>query len=184
MSTAQWSDLSSVVIESIEKAIQQADKELSAVSLDIHGHPELGWDEHHAHEVLTALMEEKGFKVERHAYGMKTAWKATYEVGEGGRTIGFNSESKPYSGVITSGGWPCLSSELPVDALPGIGHACGHNLIGISGCAAAIGVAAALKQHDIPGKVVLLGTPAEEGGGGKTKLLAAGAYKGMDACLM
>lgn len=72
----------------------------------------------------------------------------------------------------------------PVDALAGIGHACGHNLIAISGCAAAIGVAAALNEHGVPGKVVLLGTPAEEGGGGKTKLLAKGAYEGMDACLM
>ena len=71
-----------------------------------------------------------------------------------------------------------------MDALPGIGHACGHNLISNSGCAAAIGVAAALKQHNVPGKVVLLGTPAEENGGGKTKLLEAGAYKEMDACLM
>jgi hypothetical protein len=100
MSTAQWSDLSSVVIASIEQAIQEADEELSAVSLDIHGHPELGWDEHHAHEVLSTLMEKEGFEVERHAYGMKTAWRASYEVGQGGRTIGFNSESKPYSGAI------------------------------------------------------------------------------------
>lgn len=71
-----------------------------------------------------------------------------------------------------------------VDALAGIGHACGHNLISISGCAAAIGVAAALKQHNLPGKFVLLGTPAEEAGGGKNELLARDAYKGMDACLM
>lgn len=184
MSTAQWSDLSDVVIESIEKAIQQADDGLRAVSLDIHAHPELGWDEHHAHDALTDLMEKQGFEVERHAYGMKTAWKATYEVGEEGRTIGFNSESKSceVKGLLLDAYIVYLDS--PVDALPGIGHACGHNLIAISGCAAAIGVAAALKQHDIPGKVVLLGTPAEEGGGGKTKLLAAGAYKGMDACLM
>lgn len=81
--------------------------------------------------------------------------------------------------MLTSFVWALL-----VDALPGIGHACGHNLIAISGCAAAIGVAAALRQHHIPGQVVLLGTPAEEGGGGKAKLLEAGAYEGMDACLM
>lgn len=73
---------------------------------------------------------------------------------------------------------------LIVDALMGIGHACGHNLIAISGCAAALGVAAALKKHNIAGKIVLLGTPAEEGGGGKAELLALDAYKGMDACLM
>ncbi|KAJ9103064.1 hypothetical protein QFC21_002486 [Naganishia friedmannii] len=161
--STQWSTVSSQVAQSIEQAIQEASDKLRAVSLDIHSHPELGWEEHHAHDALTEFMEKQGFQVERHAYGMDTAWKATYEVGQGGRTIGFNSE---------------------MDALMGIGHACGHNLIAISGCAAALGVAAALKKHNIAGKIVLLGTPAEEGGGGKTELLARDAYKGMDACLM
>ncbi len=75
-----------------------------------------------------------------------------------------------------------FQSEL--DALPGIGHACGHNLIAISGVAAALSVAATLVAKDIPGTVILLGTPAEEGGGGKIRLESAGAYKTMDACLM
>lgn len=184
MESTQWSDTSSAVIESIEKAIRHADEDLRAVSLDIHAHPELGWDEHHAHDALTKLMEKQGFEVERHAYGMRTAWKATNEVGKGGRTIGFNSESKHVVIWMSTGFSRQSRSVFVVDALPGIGHACGHNLIAISGCAAAIGVAAALKKHNIAGKIVLLGTPAEEGGGGKTKLLAAGAYKGMDACLM
>ncbi|KAF5325194.1 hypothetical protein D9619_009753 [Psilocybe cf. subviscida] len=71
-----------------------------------------------------------------------------------------------------------------MDALRGIGHACGHNLIGMSGVAVAISIRAALEKHDIPGKVVLLGTPAEEGGSGKVKMLEAGAYDGMAACLI
>jgi metal-dependent amidase/aminoacylase/carboxypeptidase family protein len=71
-----------------------------------------------------------------------------------------------------------------VDALKGIGHACGHNLIAIAGCAAAIGVAAAFKEHSIPGRVLLLGTPAEEAGGGKSHLVNKGAYDEMEACLM
>lgn len=70
-----------------------------------------------------------------------------------------------------------------LDALPGIGHACGHNLIAISGVAAALSVAEALVKHDIAGRVILHGTPAEEGGGGKLSLINAGAYKEMDACL-
>lgn len=70
-----------------------------------------------------------------------------------------------------------------MDSLPGIGHACGHNLIAISGVAASLSVAAALVKHDVPGRVVLLGTPAEEAYGGKIELLNAGAYKEMDACL-
>lgn len=85
------------------------------------------------------------------------------EYGTGGRLVVFNCE---------------------YDALPGIGHACGHNLIATSSIASFLAVVAALKEHPIPGRVRLLGTPAEEGGGGKIKLIDAGAYAGVDACLM
>ncbi|KAL9709317.1 hypothetical protein Ac2012v2_007671 [Leucoagaricus gongylophorus] len=71
-----------------------------------------------------------------------------------------------------------------MDALKGIGHACGHNLIGMAGVAVSLGLRAALEKHNIPGKIVLLGTPAEEGGDGKVILLEKGAYEGMDVCLM
>ncbi|TFY63348.1 hypothetical protein EVJ58_g3313 [Rhodofomes roseus] len=71
-----------------------------------------------------------------------------------------------------------------MDALPGVGHACGHNLIAIAGVAVALAIGAVLEQFDIPGTVILLGTPAEEGGGGKTMLLEKGAYEGMVACVM
>jgi metal-dependent amidase/aminoacylase/carboxypeptidase family protein len=71
-----------------------------------------------------------------------------------------------------------------VDALRGIGHACGHNQIAIAGVAAALATAHVLEKHDLPGKVVLLGTPAEEAGGGKAYMLKRGAYDGMEACLM
>lgn len=74
--------------------------------------------------------------------------------------------------------------NVEYDALPGIGHACGHNLIATASIAAFLGTAAALKKYSIPGRVRLLGTPAEEGGGGKIKLIDAGAYEGVDACLM
>lgn len=71
-----------------------------------------------------------------------------------------------------------------MDALPGIGHACGHNLIAVAGVAAALGTARALEACKLPGRIVLLGTPAEEGGGGKCFLLKDGAYADMDACFM
>ncbi|KAG6809164.1 hypothetical protein H0H93_016059 [Arthromyces matolae] len=108
-------------------------------------------------------MEKHGFKVTRHYGGLETAWRADWTFGHGGRVIGVNSE---------------------MDALPGIGHACGHNLIGMSGIGVAIAIKAAMDAHKIPGKVVLLGTPAEEAGGGKIILLKNGAYKDMDVCLM
>jgi amidohydrolase len=71
-----------------------------------------------------------------------------------------------------------------MDALPGIGHACGHNLIAISGVAVACTIKTAMEKFNIAGKIVLLGTPAEEGGNGKDILLKNGAYEEMDACLM
>jgi amidohydrolase len=109
------------------------------------------------------FLQETGFDVTPHAYGISTAFEANFEYGVGGRLICFNSE---------------------YDALPGIGHACGHNLIAINGLVAFLGLTAALKAAKVPGRVRLLGTPAEEGGGGKVQLIRAGAYKGVDVCLM
>jgi amidohydrolase len=150
------------ILETIDAKIAELDKELRELSLDIHAHPELGYQEYHAHDVYTTFMEKHGFEVIKN-FHLPTAWKATFSHGTGGRTIGVNSE---------------------MDALKGIGHACGHNLIGMSGVAVACAIKAALEHHDISGKVVLLGTPAEEGGSGKVVLLEKGAYEGMAACLM
>jgi len=126
-------------------------------------------------------MSSHGFEVTKHYLGLETAWKAEFTHGKGGRVVGVNSE---------------------MDALPGIGHGCGHNLIAISGVGVALAIRAALRAHNIPGKVILLGTPgkklpasaedvadvvgciAEEAGGGKAILLERGAYKKMDFCLM
>ncbi|KAF7292976.1 Peptidase M20 domain-containing protein 2 [Mycena indigotica] len=150
------------ILETIEQTIKNLDDELRALSMDIHDHPELRYEERHAHDALTAFMESHGFNVTRH-YHLETAWLASFTHGNGGRTIGINSE---------------------MDALEGVGHACGHNLIAIAGVAVACAIKAAFEKFDINGKVELLGTPAEESGSGKVKLLDAGAYKNIDACLM
>ncbi|KAJ3518876.1 hypothetical protein NMY22_g13463 [Coprinellus aureogranulatus] len=150
------------ILETIERKIKELDPELRELSLDIHSHPELGYEEFYAHDAYTTFMIKHGWTVDKQ-YKIPTAWRATFEVGSGGRTIGVNSE---------------------MDALKGIGHACGHNLIGISGVAVAIAIREALEKHNLAGKIVLLGTPAEEGGSGKVVLLNKGAYEGMDACLM
>lgn len=99
--------------------------------------------------------------MQRHAYGIETSFEAEY--GNGGRLVVFNAE---------------------YDALPGIGHACGHNLIATSSIASFIAVAEAIRDNGVSGRVRLLGTPAEESGGGKIKLIRAGAYQGVDACMM
>lgn len=82
-------------------------------------------------------MKKQGFEVTPHHH-LPTAWTARFTHGNGGRTIGVNSE---------------------MDALPGVGHACGHNLIAISGVAVACGIKAAIQKWNIAGTVVLLGTP-------------------------
>lgn len=106
-------------------------------------------------------MESLGYKVTRHAYDLDTSFEVEY--GHGGKLVVFNAE---------------------YDALPGLGHACGHNLIATSSITAFIAAAEALRDSGVEGRVRLLGTPAEEGGGGKIRLIRAGAYNGVDACLM
>jgi amidohydrolase len=133
--------------------------ELLEVSHDIHAHPELGFEERHAHDVLTASLERHGLDVTRGAYGLDTAFEAT--AGTEGPTV-----------VV------CCE----YDALPGIGHACGHNVIAAAGLGA--GLALAAVADEAGGRVRVLGTPAEEGGGGKVLLADAGAFEGVDAALM
>lgn len=151
-------------------AIDAADKDLRQLSLDIHDHPELGYQEHHAHKVLTDYLASQGFHVTRHACDIDTAFIAEYThqglqecTSEPLRSVGFCSE---------------------FDALPSIGHGCGHNLIAISGVAAVLGVKAAMEKNKIRGRVRLLGTPAEETLGGKIPMLERGAFEGLDACMM
>jgi metal-dependent amidase/aminoacylase/carboxypeptidase family protein len=85
-------------------------------------------------------MSANGFSVTPRYLGLDTAFRAEYTHGSGGRVLGVNSE---------------------MDALPNIGHACGHNLIAISGVGVAIAIKAALQAHNVAGKVVLLGTPGK-----------------------
>ncbi|KXN92424.1 Peptidase M20 domain-containing protein 2 [Leucoagaricus sp. SymC.cos] len=155
--------LTADVLKTIEKTVDTYDSSLRNLSLSIHEHPEFMFQEKYAHDLLTSFMESHGFHVTRHYLGLETAWRAEFQHLKGGRTIGINSE---------------------MDALQGMGHACGHNLIAISGVGVALALKAALQTHNIPGKVVLLGTPAEEAGGGKVILLERGGYKDMDACIM
>src|SRR5258706_12760922 len=117
-------------------------------------------------------MQDHGFDVEKHYKDLSTAWRATF-------THTPNSLAPSANAPLRTLG---LNSEM--DALPAIGHACRHNLIAIAGVGGAVSLRAALIKHDLPGKIVLLGTPAEEDGNGKIILIERGAYKGMDVCLM
>jgi hypothetical protein len=104
---------------------------------------------------MSNFMESHGFQVERH-YLMETAWRADFSHGKGGRVLGVNSEM---DGELYSPSVVHRRTRFYYSALPGIGHACGHNLIAICGVGVALAVKDALKEFDIPGKIVLLGTP-------------------------
>ncbi|PWH07910.1 amidohydrolase [Brachybacterium endophyticum] len=133
--------------------------DLLAVSHTLHARPETAWNEHESAAVLTGRLEAWGFEVALGVAGLPTAFVA--EHGTGSRTIGLVAE---------------------YDALPGLGHACGHNVI----AAAALGAAHALQAvaDELDLRIRVLGTPAEEGGGGKIPMLGAGCFDGLEAALM
>ncbi|KAG0250756.1 hypothetical protein DFQ27_009216 [Actinomortierella ambigua] len=159
-----WSD--DEYLRVISNAIDAASTELRSLSLRIHEDPELAYHEFKAHGWLTEYLQGKGFTVERSAYGLETAFVAS------------SGQSKSAGGLVTVG----ICSEY--DALPGIGHACGHNLIAISGVAAALGLKAVIEKFHLKAEVKLFGTPAEETSGGKITMSANGAFKGVDVCMM
>ena len=151
----------SALTETATKAIDAAREELFGIALDIHAHPELNYQEFYAAKLLSDTLEAHDFAVERGIGGVETAFRATLEGG--------------------AGDGPTVAVLAEYDALPEIGHGCGHNLIAMAGLGAGLGVQANMKN--LPGRLVIIGTPAEEGGGGKIKLLDAGVFDGVDICL-
>ncbi|MEU6164454.1 amidohydrolase [Streptomyces tanashiensis] len=125
----------------------------------LHADPELAYEEHRAARRITDLVERAGFDVTREAYGLPTAFRAT--AGTGDLVVAICAE---------------------YDALPGIGHACGHNVNGSASVAAALALAPL--ADDLGLTVALLGTPAEESGGGKVDMLRAGAFDDVAAAMM
>ena len=147
--------------DAVIQAIENLRDELVETSLDIHAHPELNYQEHHAAALLADSLERHGFQVERGIGGVETAFRGT---------------------IIGGGGdGPTVALLAEYDALPDIGHGCGHNLIAISNLGAGLGVKA--KMASLPGRLVGMGTPAEEGGVGKIRLLEAGVFQGVDVVL-
>jgi amidohydrolase len=140
-------------------AVEHDRDALLALSHDIHAHPEIGFAEHHAAAAVANLLVADGIEARVGAWGLDTALHA--RVGDGGPTVALIAE---------------------YDALPDVGHACGHNII----CATAVGAFRALAQLGDArnGSVELIATPAEEGGGGKELIARAGGFDGIDAAMM
>ncbi len=141
-------------------AIDGIAAELVAVSHAIHANPELAFEERFAAALLTKTVEGHGLAVERGAYGVETAYSAEF-----GPTAA-----------------PVMSLLSEYDALPGIGHACGHNIIATAGLGAALGLSKLGTR--LEGRVRYMGTPAEERGNGKEVMAQGGAFEGVDASMM
>ncbi|KAE8343008.1 hypothetical protein BDV24DRAFT_161824 [Aspergillus arachidicola] len=145
----------------IDSVLEDVSKHLHELNHYIWSNPELAYEEHKAHDAICDFLEGQGFTVTRHAYGVDTSFECIS--GTEGRLINLNAE---------------------YDALPDIGHACGHNLIATSSIAAFLALSQLQKKYGIKGRIQLLGTPAEENGGGKARLIDAGAFQGVDISLM
>lgn len=136
---------------------------LEEISHYIHNNPEIEFTEYKAQKVLSDYLEENGFTVKRGIGGIETSFEAVYDSGKEGKDIAFLAE---------------------YDALKDIGHACGHNIIGTTSTGSGVIVKELMEKFNIPGKIRVIGTPAEEGAGGKVIMLEHGVFKDLDAALI
>jgi len=147
-----------------QQVVQEVDRlrdRLVEISRTIHGNPELGLKEYKSSELLAGELEKNGFAVERKVAGMDTAFRATFKGRQGGPTIALLAE---------------------YDALPEIGHACGHNLIATIALGAGLALSKVMSR--LKGDVLVLGTPDEEGSGGKVTMMESGLLKDIDAAMI
>jgi amidohydrolase len=153
-------DNASAIKQQAAAEIDRRRPELIDLSLRIHATPEIAFQEHRSAAMLADYLEAQGFLVERGICEIPTAFRASF--GSGAPRIAFLAE---------------------YDALPGVGHGCGHNIIGTAAAAAGVALKS-LIQADGGGTVLVIGTPAEEAAGGKVYMVARGAFKDLDCALM
>ncbi len=147
----------------LAQAVESARDEILGLSHRIHADPEPAYEEHHASAWIAGILAAHGFDVTYPAGSLATAIRAVRRGGRGA--------SGPSIGILAE-----------YDALPGLGHGCGHNTMAASGVGAAIALAS--MADELPGRIVFLGTPAEERGSGKVTMIAEGLFDGLDAALM
>jgi amidohydrolase len=149
----------------VREAVEENRDRLEGIARYLYENPELGSEEEKAAERLTEELEKADFIVEREIAGISTAFKATYNSDERGARVAVIAE---------------------YDALPGVGHGCGHNLIAASAIGA--GIAASMAMEGLKGEIMVVGTPAEEGhgryAGSKAILVEKGFWDDIDAAIM
>ncbi|MCX7918326.1 MAG: M20 family metallopeptidase [bacterium] len=154
-------------IQEMKQAIiQEVDRlkdRLIGLSQQIHAKPELAFEEFYAVEILTNYLTEQGFRIELNLAELPTAFRAVYQ----------GLRSTPVIGLLAE-----------YDALPEIGHGCGHNLIAVASVGAAVALKNVFHSLGLPGQIQVIGTPAEEKGGGKILLLQKGIFDSLDVAMM
>lgn len=148
-------------------AVDELTPELLGLSHGLHEDPETAFTEHRSVAAVAELLARHGITAETGVYGLGTSLRASTGPGDGAGGPGYT-----------------VAVLAEYDALPGIGHACGHNVICASAVGAFLALARVLDRRPVPGTVLLLGTPAEEGGGGKETMARNGAFEGVDAAVM
>lgn len=148
--------------EALFSRIDELQENMSRMSDEIFDKPEVGFEEYFASEMLADYMRKNGFQVQMPLGSLKTAFRAEFDNGDG----------------------PSVGLLCEYDALPQMGHACGHHMQGPSICGAAVAMKETMEKEKISGKIIVYGTPAEEGGGGKIIMLSEGYMKDIDVALM
>jgi amidohydrolase len=147
------------VRKSITAFVDSRSAELTGIAEELYRHPETGLEEFRAADLLTSILHREGFAIEKGLAGLVTSFRAVY--GSGPITIAILAE---------------------MDALPGMGHACGHNIIAAAATGAALALRHALTENAV--RIMVLGTPAEELGIGKVELVKAGHFNDVDFAMM
>ena len=147
--------------QSVIGKVSQLGESLKALSLDLWEHPETAWHEEYASKTLCSFLQKHGVDAQPGCCGFPTAFRGECGAAEG----------------------PVFALAAEYDALPP-GHACGHNLIAAASVGAMIAASEILREANLPGRLVILGTPAEESGGGKVRMLEHDVLKGIDAVMM
>lgn len=145
----------------VQKKIDENSAALFLLADQIWQNPEYNFEEYKACQAVSTLLKEHGFTIKENIADLPTAFEAVYDTKKPGPHIGFLAE---------------------YDAVPGMGHSCGHNLMAAMAAGAGIGMLAAMEQ--LTGKISVFGTPAEEGGGGKVIMQNRGAFNELDAAMI
>ncbi|MCT1430355.1 M20 family metallopeptidase [Brachybacterium muris] len=169
--------------DALEAEVEAVHGELVELMLDLYEHPEVAFEEVRSSRAIVEVLRKHGIEAELGAHGVETAIRAEIR---GAAASDAEGATGAEGDAAAAPGAPTLAVLSEYDALPVVGHGCGHNVIAVMGLGAFLALAALAKKDPsaVPGRVVYLGTPAEEGHSGKEVMATGGAWKGIDAAVM